>query len=102
MKSIKDIIKMKNKPLPPFANAYKAFFLTIENDLIAKANGEARVKSFLKEYDELGILYIVKQFALLKNDYIVQDLIKIFNVDIKKDIPEEYCNQLEKNLLFMQ
>ena len=98
MKTIKDIIELKSKPSSPFESAYHALILTIENEVVTKGNWEARIKSILSQYDEMGILFIVHQFALLEKDYIVDSILSIYNIDTQQVIKTEDYNHLEKNL----
>ena len=51
MKTIVELHELKNKPMPPFRNAYNFLILDIQNDLISKFDGMERAKSKLSGWN---------------------------------------------------
>lgn len=58
LKTIDDLMDLKNNPCPPFENAYVFFFRNLENNYISKINGDERNKAIISEYDDEAQAFI--------------------------------------------
>lgn len=52
LKTIKDLMEMKNQKTPVFENAYNYLLETMRNNLISKVDGERRNEILLSDYDK--------------------------------------------------
>lgn len=94
MKTIDDIIEMKNINMRPFKNKYIWLFKKIEDDLLSKSNGRERVQNMLGEYDYKAKLYIVYQIMYI-NSKLGHELYGI--LDIQKNntfIEDKYIDEI--------
>lgn len=79
--TIDQLIEMKEQKATPFGTRYNFLIMNIENDLLSKFDGEARVKSLLADYEDKAKLFIVFQFIKLRNEHIANQLVEILSID---------------------
>ncbi|MCY7576688.1 hypothetical protein [Bacillus pumilus] len=93
--TIDQLIKMKEQKANPFGTRYNFLIMNIENDLLSKSDGEARVKSLLADYEDKAKLFIVHQFMRLRNEHIANQLVEILSID-KNDtfLEDKYASEL--------
>lgn len=94
MATIDDIIEMKNGESDMFGTTYTWFFVTIENDLISKLDGQNRVKFFLKDYDYKARLYVVYQFMKV-NPELGNELFQVLELNVDNTfLDDKYFDEL--------
>ncbi|WP_367912946.1 hypothetical protein [Bacillus pumilus] len=93
--TIDQLIEMKEQKMIPFGTRYNFLIMNIENDLLSKSDGEARVKNLLADYEDKAKLFIVYQFMKLRNEHIANQLVEILSID-KSDtfLEDKYASEL--------
>ena len=98
MITIEDVIGMKEKDMRPFGTSYRWLFMTIEDYLISKFDGNNRVKQLLEDYDDQAKIYILHQFEKCGKYNIVHELVSIFGFENNLNIlDEKYSKELLDN-----
>ncbi|MFU7538762.1 hypothetical protein [Enterococcus casseliflavus] len=94
MTTIEDIISWKKVP-KLISTYYKIFFMSLENNLISKSDGERRVKKDLADFDSGAKNYIIMQFLKADKEDLAQEIANILNIDINEiDLDESYLEDM--------